>query len=126
MWERKKRGGDFWSDRLEEKHKGIGEENNCNQGCPGMILTRILTHTWFLRVFVSEHLIYWWLVWTERATNWFLEIGYSLLCPVLDSDSLMCHCCLLKFMTHCLNLIMFFFFVKNPILHCSLCPQPTD
>lgn len=34
-------------DRLEEKHKGIGEESNCNQGCPGMILATlgILTHT---------------------------------------------------------------------------------
>ena len=34
-------------DRREEKHKGIGEESNCNQGCPGMILATlgILTHT---------------------------------------------------------------------------------
>ena len=41
----------YWSlegeDRREEKHKGIGEESNCNQGCPGMILATlgILTHT---------------------------------------------------------------------------------
>ena len=67
----KDRGGDsFWSstywnfwgleerrffDRREEKHKGIGEESNCNQGCPGMILATlgILTHTWFFRVFDS-------------------------------------------------------------------------
>ena len=47
-------------DRLEEEHKGIGEESNCNQGCPGMLLVilGIITHIRFLRAFVSEYLIY--------------------------------------------------------------------
>ena len=47
-------------DRLKEKHKGIGENSNCNQGCPGMLLVTlgILTHIRFLRLFVSEYLIY--------------------------------------------------------------------
>ena len=52
--------GVFFGDRLEKKHKGIGEESNCNQGCPGMLLVTfgILTHIRFLRAFVSEYLIY--------------------------------------------------------------------
>ena len=28
-------------DRLKEKHKGIGENSNCNQGCPGMLLVTL-------------------------------------------------------------------------------------
>ena len=53
LGEEGKRENFFWGwkrgflDRWEEKHKGIGEESNCNQGCPGMILATLgmLTHT---------------------------------------------------------------------------------
>ena len=85
-----------------------------------LVTLGILTHIRFLRAFVPEYLIYCWLVWTKRATNWFVEIGYSLVCPVLDYDSLMCNWCRLKFMTLCLNLIMFFFCLKSHSAFCSL------
>ena len=57
-------GGDsFWAARIgeflrEEKHKGIGEESNCNQGCPGMLLVtlEIITRVRFLRVFSFQNI----------------------------------------------------------------------
>ena len=113
-----RRGGIFRGrgDRLEEKHKGSGEKSNFNQGCLGMLLVTlgILTHIRFLRVFVSEYLIYCWLVWTEGATNWFVEIGYSLVCLVSDFDYFICHWCLRKYLTPRLNVIMLCFSRLNP------------
>ena len=87
MREEGKKGGSFFDwerrffDRLEEKHKGIEEESNCNQGWPGMLLItlEILTHIRFLRVFVYEYLMYCWLMWTKRATSCFIDIGCSLM-----------------------------------------------
>ena len=74
---------------FEEKHKGIGEESNCNQGCPGMLLVilGIITHIRFLRAFVSGYLIVLLIfVWTKRATICFVEIGYLPVCFVLILD----------------------------------------
>ena len=88
-------GGDsFWAARIgeffrEEKHKGIGEESNCNQGCPGMLLVilGIITHIRFLRAFVSGYLIVLLIfVWTKRATICFVEVGYLPVCLVLILD----------------------------------------
>ena len=85
FWEQGKRSFFYWEkrffDRLEEKHKGIEEESNCNQGWPGMLLItlEILTHIRFLRVFVYEYLMYCWLMWTKRATSCFIDIGCSLM-----------------------------------------------
>ena len=100
---------------LEERHKKR-KKNNCNQGCPSMLLITlgVFIHIQSLNLVVSENSMYcWWLVWTKRATICFVEIGYSLASPVLDSDSLMCHWCHLKFLTPCLNVIVSYFSFKS-------------
>ena len=52
---------------------------------PGTFLVTfgVLTHTRFLHLVVSEYSIYCCLVWTERATNCFVEIGCLFVCLVL-------------------------------------------
>ena len=73
---RTKEGGGFLGEAQRKR-----EMSNCNQGCPGMPLVTlgILTHIQFLCVFVSKYLMYYWLVWTERATNCFFDIGCLLI-----------------------------------------------
>ena len=51
-------------------------EGDWKQGCPGTFLVTfdVLIHTRFLHLMISEYSIYYWLVWTERATNCCVEI----------------------------------------------------
>ena len=70
--------GRFWEKSTEEQ-----EMSNCSRVCPSMFLVTlgILTHIRFLCMFVFEYLIYCWLVWTESATNCFVDISCLLVCP---------------------------------------------
>ena len=51
-------------------------EGDWKQDCPGTFLVTfgVLIHTRFLHLVISEYSIYYWLVWTERATNCCVEI----------------------------------------------------
>ena len=93
--------------------------SNCSQLCPGMLLITlgVLTHIWFLHFGHSE------------IVNVLLfgvdEKGHELFCwdwlfttpPCFDFDYFICHWCLWKYRTPCLNVITFGFFCLNPILH---------
>ena len=63
---------------LESEEQRKWEKSNCNQGYPGMLFVTlgIFTHVRFFSVFVFLN-IYCIIdfVWTERATNCFVDIG---------------------------------------------------
>ena len=108
--------------------RGILEKNDsqkpsdCSQDRPGTLLVTlgILTHIRFLHLVVSD----------VQFLLFGVDVkGHNLYCwdwlficlPYFDFDSFICHWCLLKYMTSCLNLIILCFRL-NPILHCSLYP----
>ena len=76
VWGQNRRGRGFFGRSTEEAGK---EQLQPRLSKYASCYSWILTYIRFLRVFVSKYLMYCWLVWMEKATNCFVDIGCVLI-----------------------------------------------